>query len=81
MLVVNDGHRIARDPAAASTSTYTTSTCTAFEVFGVERIHVNVEPIVVVEVAMSIRGHGASEMFALVVYICGRVDDAQQRNF
>jgi hypothetical protein len=67
MLKVNDRHRVARDPPSRSSSLGTSSSGTALEILGIERIHVDVEPVVVVEVAVAVRGETASKVLACVM--------------
>lgn len=71
MLEMNDRHRVADDPASMPSLP-----CAALEILGVQAVHVHVQPVVVVEVAVVVARHRAGEVLARVVQIGGRVEDA-----
>lgn len=78
VLEMNDWHRVAHD-STAERVTVRRSSVTAFNVFRVLRVEVNVEPVVVVEVAMGVRGERASKVLAKVVHVARGIVDPQSR--
>lgn len=78
MFEMNDRKRIAHDPAFRPAPSSFARIGAAVEIFEVRSVHVDIEPIVVVEVAMGIRRESASEMFSCVVHVRRGVVDPER---
>ena len=68
VLEVNDRERVARNPPSRSRAR-DAAPGAALEVLGVGCVHIDVEPIVVIEIAVLERCHAACEVLACIVHV------------